>query len=228
MLSPEAVYGELEADRSSRQGEIRLVERLVIEAGSDSERDMLKRSLVLLTYAHVEGFCRFTLWAYASALNSARIKCSDAIYPVVAATLSTAFGVLRDPNRKHEDFRQALPDDAQLHLAAREQAFLENLDSIMGKDVQIPDSLIDNRYNVSANVLKKMLFQLGLPYADVNHYEADITELLLTRNKIAHGDRLKIPKDEELARYLGVAVKIMGFLQGEVYVALKAQSYLRR
>src|SRR5438067_10161708 len=44
------------------------IENVIARSQSDEEQAMLRRSLVLLTYAHLEGFCKFALMAYASAI----------------------------------------------------------------------------------------------------------------------------------------------------------------
>jgi len=55
-----------------------------------------------------------------------------------------------------------------------------------------------------------------------------MNKLLGIRNAIAHGDRLKIPSDREIADYTSAAFDIMRFLQSEIYAALKDQLYLKK
>lgn len=227
MHSPETVYGDLEADRRSREGEIRLIERLFAMSASDDEKNMIKRSLVLVAYAHLEGFCKFSLFSYAAALNSLGISCSEASIPIAAASLSKVFAALRDPQSKHPAFRNRMPEDAQLHLAAREQAFLESFHTISSGKLDIPDKVVDTKSNLSPDVLRKLLFQLGLSYTAVEEHESNLAKLLGIRNAIAHGDRLKVPADKELTDYLGSTFAIMAFLQNEVFVALQTHVYLR-
>src|SRR5205814_9631400 len=59
------------------------IENVIARSQSDEEQAMLRRSLVLLTYAHLEGFCKFALMAYASAINALRLPCKDASIPLV-------------------------------------------------------------------------------------------------------------------------------------------------
>ena len=157
MRSPEAVYEELEGDHRSREGEIRLVQRLLTTVSSTDEQEILRRSLVLLVYAHLEGFCKFALLAYAAAVNSMNLNCSEAAYPVAAASLSKVFAALRNPSSKHEIFRRTLPDDAKLHLAAREQIFIESYKIIFKQKIDIPDEAVDTQSNLSSVVLKKVI-----------------------------------------------------------------------
>ncbi len=227
MPSPEAVYADLEGDRSSRESEIRLLDRMFQASVSEMERNMLKRSIVLVTYSHLEGFCKFSLLSYAGALNALRIKCMEASYPIAAASLNKVFSALRDPQSKHPVFRRAMPDDAQLHLSAREQVFLESYESVTAGWLDIPDKVVDTKSNLSPQILKKMLFQLGLNYPAVEVHDSNIAKLLGVRNAISHGDRLKVPSDRDLGDYIATAFEVMKFLQEEIFKALQNKIYLR-
>jgi hypothetical protein len=149
MLSLEEIYADIEADRGSREGEIRLIQRLSKETGTDAEKSMLRRSLVILTYAHLEGFTKFILIAYVSSINSMKLHCSNAAVPIAAASLSRVFSALRNSKSKHEFFKRKFPDDAKLHLVAREHVFVREYDKVSSKYVEIPDELIDTESNLS-------------------------------------------------------------------------------
>jgi hypothetical protein len=227
MRSLEDVFEELEGDYSSRESEVKLLQRLLSSMTSHDERAMVKRSLILLCYAHLEGFCKFALFAYVSSLNSMNLRCSEASYPIAAASLSKVFAALRDPSSKHDSFRRSLPDDTALHLSAREQIFIESFHLIDDHRIEILDSVIDTKSNLSPAVLKKLLFQIGLDYLSVDIHQSHINRLLGIRNAIAHGDRLKVPGDSELEDCLAAAFGVMRFLQNEIFVALKDKVYLR-
>jgi hypothetical protein len=184
--------------------------------------------LVILTYAHLEGFTKFVLFAYTSSINSMKLRCSNAAVPIAAASLSRVFAALRNPDSKHEFFKRKMPDDAKLHLVAREHAFVGEFDQVYAQDVEISDALIDTKSNLSPDVLRKLLFQLGLPYGKVDEHQTTISKLLGVRNSITHGDRLKIPSEAEVKEYIGSALDVMSFLQSEIYSALHNQIYLRK
>jgi hypothetical protein len=226
MHSPEQVFTDLEGDRGARESEIRLLERF-IQRAMEHEIGMLRRSTILVVYAHLEGFCKFALLAYAAALNSLKLKCSDASYPVAAAGLTKVFAALRDANSKHPFFKSTFPDDTWLHLMERERTFIEAYDRVSATLVEIPDQAVDTKYNVSPVVLKKMMYQLGLNYPALDPYSGKIHRLLQIRNAIAHGDRLRIPSEQDLVDSIGAVLNVMTFIQNEVFEALKNQAYLR-
>src|SRR5690242_9891942 len=83
--------------RNPAKQALRLIERLLQQATTDDEQTMLRRMLILLLYAHLEGFCKFALLSYASAVNSLGLRCSEAAYPIAAASLSKVFLITHHP-----------------------------------------------------------------------------------------------------------------------------------
>jgi hypothetical protein len=227
MSSPEEIFRQIEGDRAVREREVRLIGNAARRAVSDAERDMLFRTSVLLTYAHLEGFCRFALIAYASAINTMKLTCNEASFALVAASLTRLFGALRHPQSKHDFFVRTLPDDAKLHLTAREREFVENLESAMQGTVELPDDVVDTESNLSSIVLMKNLYRLGLNYPVVEEQNSQINKLLGVRNAIAHGDFLKVPRPEEVENYVSTAFGVMSFIQREIFNALSNGAYRR-
>jgi hypothetical protein len=207
MRSPDDVFQDLESDRLQREAELRLVENIAARASAVSERDMLFRSLVLLTYAHLEGFCKFALLAYTGAVNSLRLQCRDASSAIVATSLGTAFAALRDINSKHPECSRKLPDDRELHMLWRERTFVDAYDAFMARQVEIPDKIVDTRANLNSTILKRNLYQLGLDYPAVDKHKRSIDMLLGVRNAIAHGDALRVPTAVQIKEYTSAVSK---------------------
>ncbi len=227
MPSPEQVYEDIENDRGQREREIRLIENISARTLAEAEQEMLRRSIVLLTYAHFEGFCKFALLSYTAAINALGLPCREACTPIVAATLSKVFAGLRDVNAKHEVFGRSLPEDRELHLLSRQRTFIDSYEEILQQKVELADGLIDTSSNLNSLVLKRNLYQLGLQYPVVEARRGSIDKLLGVRNAIAHGDTLKRPTVAEIDDYTGAAFEIMRFVQQEVYDALRTEAYRR-
>jgi len=225
MRSPEQVYEDIENDRAQREREIRLIENIGSRTEDEAEQGILRRSIILLTYAHFEGFCKFALLAYTSAINALGLPCRDACTPLVAATLGKVFAALRDVSSKHEIFARGLPEDRDLHQLTRQRIFIENYETIITQQVELADSLIDTKSNLNSRVLKRNLYQLGLEYPVVDGYRGSIDKLLGVRNAIAHGDALKVPSAHEVNEYTSAAFGVMQFVQQEVYGALNREAY---
>jgi hypothetical protein len=227
MRSPDDVFQDLEADRLLREAELRLIENITARTVVEAERNMLFRSLALLTYAHLEGFCKFAMLAYAGAVNALALPCRDAAFPVVAASLGDVFAALRNPNSKAPEFRNGLPNDHELHMLWRERTFIEVYEVILGRTVEIPDRVIDTKANLNSVVLKRNLYQLGLDYPAVDLHRSAIDRLLGVRNAIAHGDALRVPSAGQISEYISAAFEVMQFVQSSVFVALRDGAFRR-
>jgi hypothetical protein len=225
MPSPDEVYQDIEIDRARRENEIRLIENFAARTENEAERNMLRRSLVLLIYAHLEGACKFSLSAYAAAINGLALPCREAAAALVAASLGRVFAALRDINSRHPELARQLPNDRELHLLARERAFIEAFDEIVAQNVEISDRIIDTRSNLNSVLLKRLLYMLGLNYPIVDQQRSNIDMLLGVRNAIAHGDVLKVPTEREVQGYSSAAFEVMRFVQDEIYSALRDERY---
>lgn len=177
---------ELEADWFWRQEEILFLQnrgaRLTV-----ARRETLFRSAVLILYAHLEGFIKFSFQAYILEVNRAALTCSEAIPAVVAASISEFLKELRNPTKKCHLFKKSLPHDEKLHVFAREQEFVERVAEIGQSIVKVPDYFVDTESNLKPVVLRKLMYQVGLPYDLFAGIEGDIDRLLNYRNQIAHG-----------------------------------------
>jgi hypothetical protein len=218
---PDDVFRQIENDRAIREGEIRLVGNIARRTSNEAERNMLFRTSVLLTYSHLEGFCKFALTAYLSAINALNLSIEDASSAIVAASMTEIFAALRHPQTKHEFFANALPDDSKLHLVAREREFVENFQAAMRRPVKLPDDLIDTESNLKPVVLMKNLYKLGLNFDSVTAHSGSVNKLLNVRNAIAHGDTLRVPKQEEVDNYVTTTFGVMSFVQREIHDALQ-------
>lgn len=217
---------ELEADLQWRETEIQLHMKQLIRAPA-SDHDVLRKSLVLMLYAHVEGFAKFGLTHYISAINKANLQIADVSYCIAAAALTNLFKELRNPDQKSEYFRGLLPDDTALHRFARDRGFLEGYNKyIAKKSLSLSDSVVDLESNLKVEVLLKNLYKLGLPYRDTKNFKSELTTLLNFRNQIAHGSfrggidqgRYKLCKDG--------FDKVNKFMKSTLTEAFKDRAYL--
>ncbi len=179
---------QLEMELTWRVDEIRFFQNQCAMIERDSERDKFRRALVLLLYSNFEGFCKFGLSLYVSAINDEGIVCKEASYAIAAASLSDLFASLRDGTKKAVEFKNDNPSDQKLHRFARDREFIERAFEFMERKVNIPDKIIDTESNLKPVVLRKNLYRLGLPHDQFSFLDTDIGQLLSVRNKIAHGE----------------------------------------
>jgi hypothetical protein len=222
-----AIRAELEADRAWREEEIRAFQNRGSTIEDEEELNRYRRALVLLLYAHYEGFCKFAFTLYATAINSSGISCGEAAYAVAAASLNDMFRNLRNPQKKCDLFRRELPDDAKLHQFAREREFIERTAEVEKRPVKIPDDFVDTESNLTPVVLKKNLYRLGLPHNQFEAYEDQIHQLLNLRNGVGHGSLKEGIEETLYMRLRAAAFSIMSGLGTGIMKALSDRAYTR-
>lgn len=223
----EALWAEIEADQFWRMEEIRFFQNRVSELTNQEEKEQFRRVLVLLVYAHFEGFCKFAFLHYIKAVNREGIRCGDASYAIAAASLYDLFQSLRYPEAKCPEFRNTLPDDKKLHLFAREREFVQRANNFEERFVIVPDDVVDTESNLEPIVLRKNLFKLGFRHDQFESIEGDIHTLLNFRHKIAHGELKSGIRDDQYNKVYEAAITIINQVKRDVMKGLEEKWYLR-
>lgn len=221
------LWAQVEMEHAWRLDEIRSFQNRIAKITAVDEQDKLRRALVLILYAHFEGFCRFAFALYVNAVNSEEITCAEANYALAAASLSDLFQALRDPSKKCKEFRRQLPDDTMLHRFARDREFLENAREFEKRLVTISDNVVEPESNLKPIVLRKILYRLGFQQDQFEELEHDIHLLLNYRNKIGHGESKEGIPPDKYKEVRNAAYKIMGKVKSEIMDSLVAKSYMR-
>ena len=186
-MKPADVRAELEAEWNWRNDELLLLGNQVRALPTEDEREQLRRSCVVMVYAHFEGFCKNACIIYIGAVNKEGVACTNAHPMLAAASLSATFKSLNNPLRKDSVFKQALPDDSDLHLLARRKDFVEDSGRLLGEPLALADEIADTGSNLKPLLLKRMLYTLALDHGQVDTWGGRINRLLNMRNGIAHG-----------------------------------------
>lgn len=221
------VRAELEKDRAWRQDEIRFFQNCAAKFDTEQEQPRFNRALILLLYAHFEGFCKFAFTLYINEVNKLGLLRGQANYSLTASSLSDLFGALRNPSSKCAEFKNSLPDDSKLHLFARDREFVERVADFMSCPMIIPETVVDTESNLKPVVLRKNLFRLGFRHDQFLDLEGEINRLLEYRNKIAHG-AAQFGIEQNTYEALRCATdKIMTQVTIDIMEALQHKAYLR-
>jgi hypothetical protein len=221
------LWAEIEEDFSWRRDELRFFQNLLRKVESEEEQERFRRALVLLLYAHFEGFCKFALTLYVDSVNNAGITCAEATFAIAAASLSDLFKALRNPETKIPEFRHALPNDASLHRFGREREFVERTTEFAARPVNLGDDVVDTESNLKPLVLRKNLYRLGFPPDQFAQYEGNIHHLLEYRNKISHGEMQAGLKRDKYDALSSAVFTVMEEMKRQVMNALQMRAYLR-
>lgn len=226
-MSPAELWAEIEADQAWRQDEIRFFQNRLGDLDSDDEKSQFRRALILILYAHLEGFFRFTLAHYIRAINQMDLTCREAQPAIAAATMAEVFRDLRNPNSKCPEFRNSLPDDGKLHRFARDKEFVERFEEFDRRQVNISDDVVDTESNLTPPVIRKNLYCLGFPPDKFAAFEGQVNRLLAFRNPIAHGETRKGVDAADYESLRDAAYEIMQAIKRDIMQAIESREYLR-
>jgi len=181
--------------------------------------------MLVMVYAHYEGFCKFALERYVKAVNDASIKCGEASAPVVAGSWSAIFSAVESGDQKSKIFKSKLPDDERLHRFARRREFVEKFRDFEELVAEVPGDTVDTESNLWPIVMQKNLYLIGLDHEAFSKHDGDISQLMRRRNNISHGlerDGLTAQKYDRIER---AVCRIMDDLMTLVMDAIANELY---
>ncbi len=223
-----SLWTEIELDQKWRLDEIRFFQNLINDLKKDSEKDQFRRALILLLYAHFEGFTKFVFLVFIKAVNQENLKCNQVNYSIASATLSHVFASMRNPDKKCPIFRRKLPEDRTLHRFARDKEFLEQINEIDNTYVNIDEDVSDSESNLKPEILQKILFRLGFDHTLFEEQSKQIPKLLNYRNDIAHGKSKDGITEEEYFSIRDDVFFIINQIKKKIMGALTDKVYMRR
>jgi hypothetical protein len=181
------VCAQLETDMAWRQDELRALSNLQAAMKGDPEKGRLRRALLVMLYAHAEGFCKIAFLTYVNAINKAATSCGAATESLVAAAFADVFHALTYGDPKQKVFPLPPPADNKLTIFARQREFIAELPRFLSRTLEVPDTAVNTEDNLSSRVVKRNLYRLGFPEDLLSGYHAALDELVKRRNNIAHG-----------------------------------------
>jgi hypothetical protein len=220
---------ELEQEYSKRVEEIHKVEnffRLNLKDDSDDIAGLMRKSLVILIYAHFEGYCKQALQFYILYINKEEIPICDVKAGLVAASLNVEFHRLFDTNYKPIKLRPLL-SDGPLQLHARKSEFLLNYDGYVKRQISLKEDIINTESNLSPDVLRKLLFQVEIDYSVVDLYKDEIHKLVNLRNHFAHGELIRYPSQNDFDSYKSAAFNTMKEIKTLIQKAFSDKAFLK-
>src|SRR5262249_14155478 len=158
------VRANLEAELSWRRDEVRNLRNLSPRETSRPQlRQPHRRALIVMLYAHLEGFVKFALEQYATAINGAQLSIKDAKPQLSAACLDSRFKLYRssDPADPHD------PHGNRARQIIKDAVLVEDILGLQARFVKLPIEVVSSaESNLSPVVLRRNLALLALDDAD--------------------------------------------------------------
>ncbi|MGP3753875.1 MAE_28990/MAE_18760 family HEPN-like nuclease [Streptomyces sp. IBSNAI001] len=182
---------ELENDLSWRLGELRhLRNRLLAGAPMREWEAKSMRAILVMQYAHLEGFTRNALSLYVDLINHLSLRAHEVHPQLLASALAAEFKELAAASAG-----QASENEGKLTRRAKSHVtFLGRLRELSDDPLQIAAELaVSTEMNLGNDVLRRNLFMLGIPEDKVHRSQYVAIEFVkTTRNDIAHGSRKEV------------------------------------
>ncbi|MGW5876874.1 MAE_28990/MAE_18760 family HEPN-like nuclease [Nocardiopsis terrae] len=214
----------LEGDLAWRMNEVRQLRNLQRNTPGRDSSDPLRRALLVMLYAHFEGYSKFSLEQYVGVINRASLNVSEVKSEIGAACLVERFKRYRssepsDPTDPHSSRARQVIKDAD---------FLDQMLRVQGKDVFLDSEQVTSaESNLSPAILRRNLRLLALDESGVHKFTNALNGLLRLRNGIAHGERMNLPSDPS---FLKVEERIFGLcdhLTVLIYQAVRDEVFRR-
>jgi hypothetical protein len=226
-MTVDEVWAQLESDLSWRQSELRALANLQAVLKRDAERGQLRRALLVMLYAHVEGFCKIAFLTYVNAVNKAGVSCSTATEALVAAAFADVFHGLTHGDPKGKVFSLTRPDDDKLMVFSHQREFIAELPHLLSRRLTVPDTIVNTESNLKSYVVRRNLYRLGLPEDLLGDYAGELDELANRRHEIAHGADSDPVKDSDYERLRKAVFQAMDELALSVVSAVEQARFQR-
>jgi hypothetical protein len=224
------VFAEVEDELTWRADEMRRLQNVLNLVSSETDGDLVRKSLVVMLYGHLEGFFRAALAIYVNAIDAERLPVGELDEFLAASALADELDCLERGGSSsllvwgHSPKRASGVAEKEL----RRVEFVARLGEVMHFSPRLNvERLTDTESNLHANVVKGLFFRLGLRPGDVDAWESLLSRLVALRNSIAHGATrggVAKPNYDSLARDARI---VMEELRSVLFVALRDAAYVR-
>ncbi|WP_040726651.1 MAE_28990/MAE_18760 family HEPN-like nuclease [Thiomicrorhabdus sp. Kp2] len=197
----------LNKERSRRKKEISELYILVQSTQEESARKHLLRALLLLIYAHWEGFIKSSTVKYLKALQKMGIPCND-LHPSLRAFYLYAQFKTQQGN-DWDKFSEAINSSEGL---------------IFTKDIS---GEVSTKSNLNTEVFKALVSRIGVSDLGIDLKKGLIDDgLLSSRNAIAHGEMREIELSDVI-NYKNLIVQLLDSYFDQLVDAIDNQKYLK-
>ncbi|MFF3963731.1 MAE_28990/MAE_18760 family HEPN-like nuclease [Streptomyces griseorubiginosus] len=214
----------LEGEITWRRDEVRRLRNMQSMGIPKEAQDSLRRALIVMLYAHLEGYAKFSLEQYAEVINRAGLTVKEGRKQLAAACLSEKFKSYRTPDSA-DPFD---PSGSRARQVLRDADFLEEMLDLQARKIALNvDNVTSADSNLSPSILRRNLAMLALDDSEIHRFTNALDGLLKLRNNIAHGERLNLPSDPSFEKLEGRIFGLCDSLTLVIYQSVRDETYRR-
>lgn len=148
------------------------------------------KTLIVMLYAHFEGFFKDCLECYVRYLNSTELQLNNFCDAIITASLSREYAAFENINRKCKELTTVPPAEEFLHKYHRRRELTQKfISDYLNKKIKIDEKIINTKSNLDFSVLQENMYVLGLEHNYFIDKQNTITRLVKLRNAVAHGSQ---------------------------------------
>lgn len=226
-MNEESLAQQLEEDLAWRSDEVRYLRNGLLADVEEAEWPVSgMRAILVMQYAHLEGFTRHALITYVRALNHLKLGSDSAQPHLVAAALVAEFNAMRSGQVTSEG-REDGEEGRLMRRARREVRFVERLRDVSFEPLLLSErDIVSMESNLGRDVLQRSLFRVAIPPSEVPSNKYGALEFVKNaRNDIAHGSRRQRLEPRDFSRQMDTTRELMEDLARLVRRAFRDQWY---
>ena len=208
-MTIEQLREEMEYELTWRTDELRMLKNNLSLIFKDEDKNKYRKSLIVMLYAHFEGFTKTCFNSYVSFINAQKLKryYIEEKPELIASCMNDIFKAYDDKDRKNKVFKRQLPDDKKLHATYRRADLISQFNNFLTEEVYIKDDVIKTDSNLKSHVLSRNLYYVGINPSCFNAFSDDIDNLVNLRNGIAHGSDKSGIDEKKYNTYENIVLK---------------------
>ncbi|MZQ82727.1 hypothetical protein GQF01_11505 [Paenibacillus sp. 5J-6] len=176
------IFTALDRDFTWRQHELYEAKSILRTVNKhEHQKKVMQRALIVLLYAHFEGFIKYCLTQYLDYI----CKYSD-----------TKAVALKDELLVYSFKKRFSTLQGKSSLENRIE-FVNKIKEVFEIPLSLDDESIDTKSNLKSNVLNDLFRELGILLEIDRQKLKDIDTLVHRRNSVAHGENMSMLKDDE-------------------------------
>ena len=146
----EEIRAEMEEELTWRQREIVFLKNVMVGITKEEDKERYRKSLIVMLYAHFEGFCKTCLLIYVKAINDLNLTRKEANDSLVASSMEGIFNGYDNLDKKCKIFKRELPNDTGLHKFYRRTDLVVQFNEFLEQKLVIADNVAARKTNVAA------------------------------------------------------------------------------
>jgi len=220
----EELRAQLEEDLAWRLDEIRHLRNALLGDVDQSQWPTAAlRAILVMQYAHVEGFAHNAFSMYVDAINARKLRAHEIRAHLFACALTPEFDEIRRGGSEQETAEGRLTRRANSQVK-----FVDKLRTLGNSEVVIDaDRSISMEMNFGADVLRRTFFMLAIPESAVDHaYYTSLEFVRRARNDVAHGSRTEVISPRLFDRHQKVCEQFMNELARLIGSAVRQEWFM--